>query len=251
LKYLSVEPKKLKVAFFDFTCCEGCQLQIANKEDTLLEFLGYIDIINFREISSYRGDDYDIAFIEGAVSRQDEIIRLKKVRNQAKVLVAYGSCACFGGVNQLKNDWEIDALNREVYGHLPKDTQKVQKIKDIVKVDFEIPGCPVTKAEVEKIVQHISLGIEFSYKKYPVCVECKHRFIPCLFDLGELCLGPITKAGCDATCPSNRTGCWGCRGPADEANMDYFLKILKEKKFNKRDIKEKLDFFGAFKDKLE
>jgi coenzyme F420-reducing hydrogenase gamma subunit len=251
LKYLNVDPKVLKVAFFDFTCCEGCQLQIVNKEDTLADFLQYVEIINFREISSYRGENFDIAFIEGAISRKDELERLEKIREQAEVIVAYGSCACFGGVNQLKNSWDINSLNKEVYGNFQKDTLRVRKIKDIVKVDFEIPGCPVSKAEIEKIVQHLSLGIPFSYKKYPVCVECKHRFITCLYDFGEICLGPVTKAGCDATCPANRTGCWGCRGPADEANTEYFIKILKEKKFKKRDIEEKLSFFGAFEDKID
>ena len=65
MKYLGVTPKKLKVAFFDFTCCEGCQLQIANKEATLPEFLNYIEVVNFREISSHRGEDYDIAVVVG------------------------------------------------------------------------------------------------------------------------------------------------------------------------------------------
>ena len=39
MKYLGIEPSKPKVAVFDFTGCEGCELQLANKEETLVDFL--------------------------------------------------------------------------------------------------------------------------------------------------------------------------------------------------------------------
>ena len=69
--------EKPKVAFFDFTCCEGCQLQISNKEDTLIDFLSLVEVVNFREISSDDGEHYDIAFIEGSLSRNDQIVGFK------------------------------------------------------------------------------------------------------------------------------------------------------------------------------
>jgi len=123
MKYLGIEPKKPKVAVFDFTGCEGCELQLANKEETLADFLQSIEIVNFREISSAASDDYDIAIIDGAVTRKDEVQRIKKIRKQAKYLIAAGACACFGGVNRLKNAVDLDEANKEVYGDLPQDTQ--------------------------------------------------------------------------------------------------------------------------------
>ena len=101
--YLGVSLYKPRVAFFDFSSCEGCQLQIINNEGTLLDFLSLVEVVNFREAMTEKSDDYEIAFIEGCITRDDEVIRLKKVRKNAKVLVALGSCASFGGVNQLKN----------------------------------------------------------------------------------------------------------------------------------------------------
>ena len=94
---------KPRVAIFDFACCEGCQLQIVNNEATLLDFLSLVDVRAFREAMTEKHDDYDIAFIEGSVTRSDEIERIRKIREQSKLVVAFGSCACFGGVNQLKN----------------------------------------------------------------------------------------------------------------------------------------------------
>jgi sulfhydrogenase subunit delta len=46
---------KPKVAFFDFSCCEGCQLMVLNCEPELLDIAGAVDIVNFREAISDRG----------------------------------------------------------------------------------------------------------------------------------------------------------------------------------------------------
>lgn len=245
MSYLGIEFDKLKVAVFDFTGCEGCSLQLANKEETLADFLGVLKVAAFREVSSDQSDDYDIAFIDGAISRADEIERLRSIRAKANVLVALGSCACFGGVNKLKNAYDLVEANREVYGDSPKETLPVRPVKDVVPVDFEIPGCPVSKAEVEHIAQHLILGIPYNFPVYPVCFECKQRYTVCQFEYGQLCLGAITRGGCDAPCPAGGLGCWGCRGPAADANREEFLAIAKARGFTDREVSERMSFFGA------
>ncbi|MFZ4800835.1 MAG: NADH:ubiquinone oxidoreductase [Chlorobium sp.] len=237
---------KLKIASFDFTCCEGCQLQLANSESTLTDFLELLDIRNFREISSERLDDYDIALVEGSISREDEVERLLTIRKQAKVLVAFGTCACFGGVNSLKNSFRLDETVREVYGDMKIDTLPVRKISDIVTVDLSIPGCPVAKEEVERIMVSLATDSIPTLPKYPVCVECKQQLNTCIFELGEICLGPITRAGCNAVCPTGKTACLGCRGPAEELNMPAFLELVKERGLSLSDLQEKLAFYNAF-----
>ena len=54
---------KPKVAFFDFACCEGCQLQMANFGEVLLDILNLVDIVTFREVMSEKSEIYDIAII--------------------------------------------------------------------------------------------------------------------------------------------------------------------------------------------
>ena len=245
MKYLGIEITKPKVAFFDFTCCEGCQLQIANKEDSLIDFLALVEVVEFREVSSDHSKDYEIAFIEGAISREDQIERLKKIRENAKVLVSLGTCACFGGVNKIANKFSTEELVKEVYGDNLVDTMPVKSVKEVVDIDLEIPGCPINKAEFEKIVMHIVMGVNYEFKKYPVCVECKQNLNHCLLDEGKICLGTITRAGCDAFCPSGKTACFGCRGPASEHNWDSLKQILLEKGFSPEDIHEKISFFNS------
>jgi sulfhydrogenase subunit delta len=247
VKYLCFDVQKPRIAVFDFTSCEGCELQLANKEETLLEFLSAVEVVDFREISSLRGAEYEIALVEGSITRGDEIERLKAIRRQARVLVALGSCACFGGVNRLRNAYPLEEANREVYGDLPKESLQVMSLGEVVPIDLEIPGCPVNKDEVERAVQHLLFGIPFRMPVYPVCLECKQRFVVCMFERGQLCLGPVTRGGCNAPCPAGGLGCWGCRGTAVAANLEEFLSIARGRGFGEDEIFERLDFFGAFR----
>lgn len=246
MEYLGITPKRPKIAVFDFTGCEGCELQLANKEETLVDFLGLVQVRNFREISSERHDDYEIAFVEGAISRADEVTRLEAVRERASVLVALGSCACFGGVNRMKNACDLNDANRIVYGDFPKETMEVRAVKDVVGVDLEIPGCPVSKDEVERIVQHVIWETPFQFPVYPVCYECRQRYNTCCFERGEICLGPITMGGCKAPCPTGGSGCWGCRGPVHEADVAGFVALARGKGHSEREVTQRISFFGGF-----
>jgi len=248
MKYLGFSPERPRVAVFDLTGCEGCELQLANKEETLAAFLDAVEVVHFREISSSTSDRYDVALIDGCVSRADEVERLQKIRERAGLVVALGSCACFGGVNRQKNDHDLEAARREVYGDMDIDTAPVRTVREVIDVDLEIPGCPVNKDEVERIVQHLIWDVPYHFPSYPVCLECKQRYTVCSFDKGQLCLGSITRAGCDAPCPAGGLGCWGCRGPTAEANIGEFLAMAKERGFTDEEVAERLHFFGGFEE---
>ena len=198
--YLGIPVARPDVAFFELSSCEGCQLQLVNNEASLLDFLSLVNVVAFREAMTERSDDYAVAFVEGSVTRADEVERLAAIRKNAKALVAFGSCACFGGVNQLKNRFKDPAwVKKQVYGGRDVETNSEAKpLEAFVKVDLKIYGCPVKKEEVEKIITNLVLGKAVVHPKYPVCMECKANENVCLFDLGEPCLGPITRGGCDS-----------------------------------------------------
>lgn len=250
--YLGVPVAHPRVAFFEFTSCEGCQLQILNNEATLLDFLALVEVVNFREAMTERSDEYDVALVEGSISRADEAERLVAIRNKAKILVAIGSCAAFGGVNRLKNRFENpEWVKEQVYGRHPIETEPVRSVAEVVKVDLTLPGCPIKKEEVEAAVMNLVLGRPVNLPVYPVCMECKARENVCLFDLGEPCMGPVTRAGCDAWCPSNRFGCWGCRGPSTDANVEEWRKIMKREGVSTECMNDRLECFGGFREFME
>ncbi len=246
--YLGIPMELPNVAFFELSSCEGCQLQLVNNEASLLDFLSLVNVVNFRETMTEQKDSYDIAFVEGSITRADEIDRLTTIRKNAKILVAFGSCACFGGVNQLRNRFKDPTwVKKKVYGkYLIETNDLVKPLDAFVNVDLRIYGCPVKKEEVEKIVTNIVIGKTVSHPKYPVCMECKANENVCLFDLGEPCLGPITRGGCDSWCPNSRFGCWGCRGPAEDANVGQMQTIMKEHGFSAETILDRLECFGGF-----
>lgn len=246
MKYLGIPIEKPKVGFFGFTGCEGCQLQIANKEETLGDLLGAIEVKNFRLISSDKSDEYQIAFVEGSITTEEEVARLRRIRAQARILVAMGACACLGGVHNLRSRFPLQETVQVVYGDGTVESGPVRRVSDVVPVDIELPGCPISKPEFEWLVRHLILGIEPQFPQYPVCVECKQRLNSCVLDMGMLCMGPVTRGGCNAICPRNRFGCWGCRGPAEEANFKSLIQIFRDHGFPQRKIAERANFFNAF-----
>ncbi|MCK5220048.1 MAG: cytochrome B, partial [Candidatus Aminicenantes bacterium] len=141
---------KPKVAFFDFACCEGCQLQIANLEEDVIGLTNLVEVVEFREVLTGSAPEYDIAFIEGSITRKVDEERIKDIRERSKLLVAFGQCAVSGGINRLKNNRKcLDEVKKEVYGdsyNMPHlDTYLTKGVDEVVKVDFHIPGCPIDK----------------------------------------------------------------------------------------------------------
>ena len=89
---------KPKVAVFAFTSCEGCSLIMLEMEERLPDIMGQVEFVNFREVMDEKRDDYDIAIIDGAITRESEVEELKAIRGRAKIVVAMGACAVQGGL---------------------------------------------------------------------------------------------------------------------------------------------------------
>ncbi len=240
---------KPKVAIFDFACCEGCQLQIVNLEEEILDLIGAVDVVEWREAMSEKSHEYDIAIIEGSITRPEDEKRLQFIRSKAKILIALGACAVIGGVNKLKNNFDLDEVKKCVYGkdsarpHL--NTEMTKAIDEVVQVDYKIPGCPVEAKEFTAIIRALLIGKTPEIPEYPVCVECKAKGNPCLWEYGQLCLGPIIRAGCQARCPSAGARCIGCRGYVDNPNVDAAKDVIEKYGLNVDDLQSKMILFGS------
>lgn len=221
---------KAKIAFFDFTCCEGCQIELTNFGDpAFLELMNHVEIVEFREAMSEKTtEQIDISFIEGSFSREEDRKRLEDIRKRSNIVIAYGACAATGGINALKN--HTTDYKKYVYGkdsempHL--DSQIAQPVSAAIKVDYSLHGCPMDKYEFLRVVSHLLHGKEPVIPTYPVCVECKRRETVCLYELGEHCMGQVARAGCGAPCPADGIPCEACRGFVDNANEIALEKVL-------------------------
>jgi len=239
---------KPKVAFFDFACCEGCQLTVVDSLQTHPELLNAVQIVNFREASTRNGQDYQIAFVEGSITREQDEDRLRRIREQADVVVALGACAHTACVNALKNLHPLEDVRRWVYGDKAEwyPTYAARPISAVVEVDAVIPGCPIDREEFINVVQALLVGKKPPVPDYPVCVECKLKGNVCLFHVGKTCLGPVTRAGCGAICPTYGDGCEGCRGLIPHPNEDAMKDVLDEAGLTVDEILSKFTMFNTY-----
>jgi sulfhydrogenase subunit delta len=224
------EARKPTVAFFDFASCEGCQIEFTNYgDDAILELLNHVDIVEFREaMTETTSGRIDIAFVEGSFTREEDRARLEEIRRRARTVVAYGACACTGGINALKN--HQDDFAEYVYGddarlpHLRSGTAR--PISAAIQVDHEVMGCPINKDELLNVISNLLHGTMYVAPTYPVCVQCKRRETVCRYDEGDHCMGQVARAGCGAPCPAQGIPCEACRGFVDDANLLALEKVL-------------------------
>ena len=223
-------PAKPKIAFFDFASCEGCQLTVVDSLQTHVELLDAVEIVQFREAMTERGEDYQIAFVEGSCTRQQDEERLLKIREQAAVVIALGACAHMGGVNALRNRQAVAQASAYVYGNdveTPK-AYAARPASEVITVDYFIPGCPIDQNEFIAAVKALLQGRAPQLPDYPVCVECKLRENACVMLQGKACLGSVTRAGCDAICTALGVGCEGCRGLIPNPNLEGLAIAMSE-----------------------
>ena len=242
-----MQPKrKLRAAFFDFAGCEGDQLQIANLEEKLLDLLEIVDVVRFREIMSEKPDDYDIAFIEGSVTTSHDAERLKKIRENADIIVAIGSCATIAGINAIRNKQDPELVQERVYGEdadMVESWDMAKPIHAVIDVDYKVPQCPIDREEFLHVVESIVMGREPFIPDYPVCVECKLNENICAFERDAFCVGPVTRAGCNATCINEGQICWGCRGLIDNPNENAHRDVLEKYGLTPEEIMNKFSLY--------
>ncbi|MHC4551526.1 MAG: NADH-quinone oxidoreductase subunit B family protein [Planctomycetota bacterium] len=240
---------KPRVAIFDFACCEGCQLQIVNLEEEILDLIELVDVVEWREAMSEQSHEYDIAIIEGSITRPEDAKRLEVIRSRAKILIALGACATMGGVNKMKNNFDLDEVRQCVYGADGKQqhlhTEMTKSVGEVVEVDFNIPGCPINGAEFAQIIRSLLLGKTPFVPDYPVCVECKANENICRYEYGEICLGPIIRAGCGAPCPTAKWRCFGCRGMVENPNVEAAQEVMDKYNLTIDDLQQKLVLFNT------
>ena len=245
---------RLKVAFFDLACCEGCQLQVANLGETLLDLLGLVELVEFRELLTETcSGPIDLAFVEGSVVNAESEQRLREIRKRSALLVAYGSCATIGGVNGMNNHKPIIEVRATVYGEQPDwfPTAKPRALQQLVKVDYVIHGCPIHPDEFIKVLKAALAGLPYQVPDYAVCVECIFNENVCLYDTGVTCLGPVTRAGCNAWCINNGNVCYGCRGLVSNPNLAGVEEVLKNHQLDANQIANKMLMYNAALEKCD
>ncbi len=221
---------KPAIAVHKFSSCDGCQLALLNLGEPLLALTELVDILHFAEAGPLDEDcKVDIAIIEGSVSTTHDSERLKKIRDNSSYLITIGACATSGGIQALRNmantnEWIADIYaNPAVINSLANSTP----IKDHVKVDLELWGCPINQRQILMAIRALLFGVTPVEEHDKVCMECKRQqTVCCMVARNEPCMGPVTRTGCGAICPSVGRDCYGCYGPAENVNTEVMANRL-------------------------
>lgn len=243
---------KLKIAIFDLTDCEGCELEFINLREKLTSIYEQTEIASWR-MGSTNNDPgpFDVTFIEGSPISEKDIEAVKQARAVSRIIVALGSCADLGGIQSLLGDTEWKKGVKLVYGEKYKTSGRAAKpLSYYIDVDVHLPGCPINQDELADFLGALLAGRMPTEAKYPVCLECKANENECLLLAGEACLGPVTKGGCDAACPSKGLRCWGCFGALKGGNIKA-MKNMFEEKFGKERAEQLLATFYSQQDEYK
>jgi F420-non-reducing hydrogenase small subunit len=261
---------KLKIGMYWASSCGGCDISLLEIGPRILELIQLADVVlwpcvadfKYQDVAGYPDGYMDACFYNGGVrsSEQEEIARL--LRQKSKTLIGYGACAVGGGIPALANlksraelydvvyhqnpsidnrgGVEPEPLHEVSQGELelPEFYPAVLRLKDVVPVDYEIPGCPPQADRVWESIQALVTGavpprntaVRVGCFDKTVCDECSrekklvkikafrrhHQFRPepnwCLLEQGILCMGPATRSGCGALCLKADVACEGCYG---------------------------------------
>ncbi len=158
-----VSIEKIKVGWFSFSCCEDSTIVFTELLNTYYDEWKKVIEIKAAKVLKKSEDisDLDIAFVEGAIATKKDLDKLKEIRKNSKYLVAIGACACDGMPSAQRNLFN-EKLKKEIepevkmYGMLEKSVP----LKEVVKVDEFVDGCPMNEKiflqTVDKLVKQLS-----------------------------------------------------------------------------------------------
>ena len=227
----------------------GCQVQVTNLDTDLLAVLGQFELSYWQLASSgHMPEEFDVAIVEGAVTTEEHIALLKRVRQAASTVILIGACAVTGGIPGLAAagfDERLGCVYGEDGSLLACGRISPMPVDAIIDVDYRVPGCPIDRAEFVAVLQRALMGLSDRMPREPMCASCKVAENACFYESGVLCLGVVTRAGCGAKCVSLGRPCTGCRGVADDANLTQAREVLVERGIDPTRLSTALQLYNS------
>lgn len=225
--------------------CGGCHVGIVDLHDKIMKVFQEVDIEHCPVLTDVK--DYphvNVALVEGAVRTGHDKEMLIKIRESADLLIAFGTCAVFGGPSGIGWLHEKKEIFSAVYsegptthdgkspGNAPKMEHSVYPIDEIVPVDLYLPGCPPHPSFIFEALNALLQGKQPRMTHRTVCANCTRKIIKrnqdkikrtgegiaeeevCFLSQGYICLGSVTLDRCLSPCPQKGVICTGCNGPS-------------------------------------
>ena len=192
---------RIKTAIVSLSTCGGCSAVLLENQEELIQLMEKINIaycpmlIDAEELG-----EVDVALVDGLVRVKEDEEKLMETRHKSRYLVAWGTCAAFGGIPAHANQYELEDLLEESYGHT-QDTfeyylsgsggvdwktfqeqenelqvlRRARKLDDFVRADYYLPGCPPSVGLLINLVRELRGEGQQAKPKPIVCAECSRK----------------------------------------------------------------------------
>ncbi len=135
--------------------CSGCHMSLLDIDERLIDIADRIDVVYspLVDMKEYPAQ-VDVAIVEGAISSEEDLHKIKMIRSRTKILVSLGDCAVSGNIPTMRNKFSREELLDVAYIEsatenplhpdqvIPPLLPKAVPIHEVVPVDVFVQGCP-------------------------------------------------------------------------------------------------------------
>ena len=252
---------KVPVSFEWLSGCSGCEVGIVDLHERLLKVLEVVQIVRLPILVDVK--DYPkaaVGIITGALRTDHDIECAKKMRESCDAILAFGTCAVYGGPQGSAYAHTLDELMDSTYRknpttattfvpdqNLPKLLEEgVKPLDSEIDVDLYLPGCPPHAYYIFEALVSLVEGREPEFGPHNVCYKCDRKMThtevtslrrmhegdvdpdTCFLSQGILCMGSASLDRCLAPCPRHGLPCSGCGGPSEQVVLEPHLDLRTE-----------------------
>ncbi len=162
---------KVRLATAWLDGCSGCHMSLLDIDEKIIALSERVNIVYGPLVDAQEfPEEVEITLVEGAVSSQDDLSKIQKIREHTRVLVALGDCAVTGNVPAMRNSIPVNQLLQHIYVEgarankgipvdgVPQLLKQARPLHDFVTVDLHVPGCPPSAQAIFGVVSDLLAG---------------------------------------------------------------------------------------------
>jgi len=151
--------------------CSGCHMSFLDMDERLLALAAEADLVYSPLVDRKDFPEMvDVTLVEGSVSSEDDLEKIKKVRAHTRTLVSLGDCAVTSNIPGMRNPFGVKAVLTRAFvdtvsiagpapsADIPKLLDRVRPVHEVVPVDVFVPGCPPSADVIFHTLQKILAG---------------------------------------------------------------------------------------------
>lgn len=167
--------KKVKVATVWLDGCSGCHMSLLDMDAAIIPLARRIEVVYGPLVDAQEfPENVDVTLVEGAISSQEDLCKIQKIRQRTHTLIALGDCAVTGNVPAMRNSIPVNKLLQCVYvegsqenrvppsEHVPMLLKQARPLREFVKVDLSLPGCPPPAKSILAVLTDLLDGSKLS-----------------------------------------------------------------------------------------